>query len=74
MAWTQVRVLQVLSRYKRFRPTALLNGSIPFKSLMQIVVNDEAHGHHMLVVNLGNHVDELGLQLSQRSEQVFKSI
>ena len=41
---------------------------------MQIVVDDEAHGHHMLVVNLGNHVDELGLQLGQRSEQVFKRI
>ena len=41
---------------------------------MQIIVDDEAHGHHMLVVNLGNHVDELGLQLGQRSEQVFKRI
>ena len=74
MAWTQVRVLQVLSRYEPFRPTAFLNGSVPFKSLMQIIVDDEAHGHHMLVVNLGNHVDELGLQLGQRSEQVFKRI
>lgn len=74
MAWTQVRVLQVLSRYEPFRPTAFLDGSVPFKSLMQIIVDDEAHGHHMLVVNLGNHVDELGLQLGQRSEQVFKRI
>ena len=40
---------------------------------MQIIVDDEAHGHNMLVVNLSNHVDELGLQLSQRSEQVFES-
>ena len=41
---------------------------------MQIIVDDEAHGHHMLVVNLGDHIDELGLQLSQRSEQVFERI
>ena len=74
MAWSQARVLQVLARHKPFSYSALLNGPVPFESLVQIIVDDQAHGHNIFVVNLGDHVDELGLQLRQSSEQVFKGL
>lgn len=68
MTWVQISVLHVLTRHKSFRSSAFLNGPVPFESLVQIIIHNEAHGHNMLIIDLGNHVDQLRLELRQSPE------
>ena len=41
---------------------------------MKIVVDNEAHGHNILVINLADHRDKLRLELSESTEQVAQSL
>ena len=55
-------------------PTSLLNSLYPFKRLVQVVIHQKAHCHNLLVVNLPDHTDKFGLQLSQSPMQVVQSL
>lgn len=41
---------------------------------MQVVVNDETHGHDRLIIDLCDHIDQFWLQLGQSPEQVLQCL
>lgn len=61
MAWREHCILLGFAWDELFRPAALFNGSEPLEGLVEIVVDDETHGHDLFIVNLGNHIDQFGL-------------
>ena len=74
MSWLKASILGLLAWDKLLRHLTLLDGSKSIKGFVKIVVDDEAHGHDILVVDLTDHRDQLGLELGERAEQVAQSL
>jgi len=56
------------------RDAAFLDGAVPLESLVQIVIDDEAHAHDAFIIDATNHLDEFGLQLGERAVHVFHGL
>lgn len=67
-------VLLVLARDELLWLATLLDRSVPLERLMKIIVDDQTHGQDFFVVDLGDHIDQLGLELSESPEQVIQRI
>lgn len=73
VAWNEKCLLRGLTGNKLLRHASILNSVVAIESLVQVVVDDEAHGHDGLVVDLTNRLNHLGLQLRQRPEKIIQS-
>ena len=68
------RLLLVFAWHELVRFSTLLDGTVPFEGLVEVIVDNQTHRHDSFVIDLRNHVDQLGLQLSQCAEQVIKGL
>jgi len=61
MTRSEHRLLHVFAWHELLGFSSLLNGSVPFKSLVEIIIDNQTHRHDTFVINLSNHIDQLGL-------------
>ena len=74
MAGVEHCLLGRFTRNKLLRLPVLLNGSVSLKCLMEVVVYNKARRHNTFIVNLTNHVNELGFELSQCAEEIVERL
>ena len=74
VAGVEGSVLDVFARHELLRSSALFDRSVSFESLVEVIIDDEAHRHDIFIVDLSNHIDQLWLELCQSSEQVIESV
>lgn len=74
MAGVEQCLLGRFTRNKLLRWPVLLNGSVSLKCLMKVVVNNNARCHNTFIVNLTNHVDKFGFELSQCAEEIIERL
>ena len=74
MAWIEHSVLRRFTGNKLLRLSILLDGSISLKCLMKVIVYNKAHRHDTFIINLTDHVNEFGFELSQCAEEVVECL
>ena len=74
VAGVESSVLDVFSGHELLRSSALFDRSVSFESLVEVIIDNEAHRHDIFIIDLSNHIDQLWLELCQSSEQVIESV
>lgn len=74
VTWSEQGGLGRFAWDKWLRLFALFDGAIPIESLVEVVIDNEAHSHHILVVDLPDHANKLGLKLGKRLEHVAQCL
>ena len=74
VAWIEHSLLSRFTRNKLLRLSILLDGSISLECLMKVIVYNETHRHDAFIINLTDHVNEFGFELSQCSEEVVECL
>jgi len=67
-------LLEAFPRDKGVRFFAALKFVVPCESFLQVIVDKEAHLHHILVGEARKELDQLGLHVFERDDQVINGI